>query len=188
MTIQIDDLSMPPCAREPGVYRDEALHAAPKRSEMTPVQWREFEALRAQAHRQCAGCPMLVDCLYRAVVEVDVSGYAACTTERDRARIRRELGIVVQPHLPQGYGMPRVGGGPISHEAVLEMRQAHPDETCQQLADRLGCSTSTVKRHLRRARQGAGTVEPERQAAPQPAPTVEMVLDCFDRLASSQVA
>jgi len=187
MTIVIDDVAVPPCAREPEVYRDEALQAAPRRSEMSTSQWREFQALRAQAHRGCAACPMLVDCLYRAVVEVDVSGYAACTTERDRARIRRELGIVVQQPTPQMFGTPRVGGGPVSHEAVMEMRQAHPDDTCQQLAERLGCSTSTVKRHLRRARLGT-VITQAKPAAPKPPPTVDMVLDCFDRLASSQIA
>ena len=40
--------------------------------------------MRATAHRQCAGCPLMVECLYRAVVEMDVSGFVACTTESDR--------------------------------------------------------------------------------------------------------
>jgi len=188
MTILVNDLDLPPCAREPEVYRDEVLHSAPRRSQVSALEWQKFEALRAQAHRRCAACPVLVDCLYRAVVEVDVSGFAACTTERDRARIRRELGIVVQSPAPQAFGMPRVGNGPVSHESVLDMRQAHPDDTCQQLAERLGCSTSTIKRHLRRARQGTAAPTTAESRAPQPAPTVEMVLDCFDRLASSQVA
>ena len=118
-----------------------------------------------------------------------MSGFAACTTETDRARIRRELGIVVQQPAPQSFGMPRVGGGPVSHEAVMQMRQSYPKDTCQQLAERLGCSTSTVKRHLRRARQGEESSDATaKPAAKTTVPTVDMVLDCFDRLASSQVA
>ena len=190
MTIVIDEIAVPPCAREPEMYNAEALHSVPRKSELSASEWRAFESLRAQAHRQCAGCPMLIDCLYRAVVEVDVSGFAACTTETDRARIRRELGIVVQQQAPQSFGIPRVGGGPVSHEAVMQMRQSYPKDTCQQLAERLGCSTSTVKRHLRRARQGeqAPPVADTKPAVGTTVPTVDMVLDCFDRLASSQVA
>lgn len=185
MTIVFDDTSIPPCAREPEVYRHEDLHSPPSRRELSAQQWRAFTELRAEAHRQCAGCPMLVDCLYRAVVEVDVSGFAACTTERERAAIRRELGIEVSAALP-ATGLPRSGAGPVSHETVLQMRQSHPKDTCQQLAERLGCSTSTVKRHLRRARLGAGADAP--RSKPKPPPTVDMVLDCFDRLESSKLA
>ena len=68
------------------------------------------------------------------------------------------------------FGAPRVGGGPVSHEAVLTMRQAHPKDTCQQLAERLGCSMSTIKRHLRREREqqsqaGGHADGPHRRAA-----------------------
>ncbi len=187
MTIVIDDTAVPPCATASEVYHDESLHSPRSRRDMSAHEWRAFVSLRAEAHRQCAGCPMLVDCLYRAVVEVDVSGFVACTTETDRARIRRELGIVVQQPQPTTLGMPRVGGGPVSHEAVMQMRQAHPKDTCQQLAERLGCSTSTVKRHLRRARLGVVEAAPKVAAAKAP-PSVDDVLECFDRLESSQVA
>lgn len=139
------------------------------------------------AHRRCAGCPMLVDCLYRAVVEVDVSGFVACTTESDRANIRRRLGIqVVDQTQNLGFSLARAAGSPVSHEAVVAARQAHPDDTCQQLAERLGCSTSTIKRHLRRARQGgpvAATAPATRRV-----PSVDDVLDAFDQLDSSRVA
>jgi predicted transcriptional regulator len=85
------------------------------------------------------------------------------------------------------YGAARVGGGPVSHEAVMTARQAYPKDTCHQLAERLGCSTSTIKRHLRRAR------EQKREAALTPPsmpnlPTVDAVLDIFDELESSKSA
>lgn len=188
MTIAIDAIS-PPCATEPEVYHDDVLQAPRSRRDMTASEWRAAGEVRAEAHRRCAGCPMLVDCLYRAVVEVDVSGFAACTTETDRARIRRELGITVD-HSPESpFGLPRVGGGPVSHEAVMAVRASHPDDTCQQLAERLGCSTSTIKRHLRRARQETAlTVVESSTPSTRKLPSVDEVLDCFDRLESSRVA
>jgi hypothetical protein len=135
-------------------------------------------------HRNCAGCPFLVDCLYRAVVEVDVFGYAACTTGADRQQIRRKLGIeIIQPNAGP-FAAPRSGAGPIDHDSVLTLRQSYPNDTCIQLAQRLGCSTSTVKRHLRRARLAQVRLTPLEPRTP----SVEEVLDCFDELESSSVA
>jgi hypothetical protein len=187
MTISAD--VMPPCAHVPEVYQDELLHTPPARAEISAAEWDQLTAKRAAAHRQCAGCPLMVACLYRAVVEVDVSGFVACTTERDRQQIRRQLGIEVQQVATTPYGAPRVGGGPVSHDAVMAARQAYPKDTCHQLAERLNCSTSTIKRHLRRAR------EEKAPAAASPAaggaasqPSIDAVLDCFDELESSRVA
>ena len=87
MTIAIES-HVPPCAHEPDLFEEVAAAASVGASPVPAVTQR-----LADAHRSCAGCPMLVDCLYRAVVEVDVSGFVACTTEADRAEIRRQLGI-----------------------------------------------------------------------------------------------
>jgi len=43
---------------------------------------------------------------------------------------------------------------PVSHEEVLRLRTQYPNDSLESLAMRLGCSLSTVKRHLRRARRG----------------------------------
>ncbi|MET1061418.1 MAG: transcription factor WhiB [Aeromicrobium sp.] len=187
MTILVEATS-PPCATATEVYHDEMLHSPPSRTDITAAEWEMLSVKRAAAHRSCAGCPLMVDCLYRAVVEVDVSGFVACTTESDRAFIRRQLGIEIDPVGTSTYGAPRVGGGPVSHGAVMAARQAYPKDTCHQLAERLGCSTSTIKRHLRRAREAkrdeaTATGEPGPQV-----PTIDAVLDCFDQLESSQVA
>lgn len=179
MTI-VDDTTVPPCAFEPEIFEEIAAAA----SGAVPAG---AEGRLAVAHRSCAGCPMLVDCLYRAVVEFDVSGFVACTTEADRAVIRRQLGIEVTQPTTAPYGTARLGGGPVSHETVLATRQAYPKDTCQQLAERLGCSTSTIKRHLRRAREAAQEPTPEPVAARR-TPTVDEVLDAFDGLESSQFA
>jgi hypothetical protein len=186
MTVTVDIVA-PPCASEPDVYQDEQLHAPPARADVSTADWERLSVKRAAAHRQCAGCPMMVGCLYRAVVEVDVSGFVACTTEEDRAEIRRQLGIEVQQSSAAPYGTARVGSGPISHEAVMAARQAYPKDTCHQLAERLDCSTSTIKRHLRRAREQK-LVHGTAASAAVSAPSVDAVLDCFDQLESSRVA
>jgi hypothetical protein len=185
MTIVYETMT-PPCIFEPEVFHDENLHNPPARHEVSAAEWRELQAKRADAHRKCAGCPLMVDCLYRAVVEVDVSGFVACTSETDRQRMRAELGIqVAQPAFP--FGGARVGGGPLSHDAVMSMRHAYPKDTCGQLAERLDCSTSTIKRHMRRAREMKKDAASGLATVPS-LPTIDDVLDCFDGLESSQVA
>lgn len=183
MTI-LDDTYVPPCANKPEAYLAENLHSPPTRTDVTRAEWERFTEQRAAVHRNCAGCPFLVDCLYRAVVEVDVFGYAACTTEADRQQIRRKLGIEILQPTAGPFAAPRTGAGPIDHESVLTLRQAYPNDTCIQLAQRLGCSTSTVKRHLRRARQAQSFLDPLQRRTP----TIDEVLDCFDELESSRVA
>ena len=183
MTI-MEDTYVPPCANRPEAYLDERLQSPPTRNDVSRAEWERLTQQRADVHRDCAGCPFLVDCLYRAVVEVDVFGYAACTTGSDRHRIRRMLGIEIMQPTAGPFAPPRTGAGPIDHETVLTLRQSFPNDTCIQLARRLGCSTSTVKRHLRRARQAQASM-----AAPvSRTPTVEEVLDCFDELESSRIA
>lgn len=187
MTILAEKIT-PPCASVPEVYHDEQLHSPPARTDISAAQWEQLNVKRASAHRQCAGCPVLVDCLYRAVVEVDVSGFVACTTEADRQQIRRQLGIQIHQASTVPYGAPRVGGGPVNHETVMAVRQAYPKDTCHQLAERLDCSTSTIKRHLRRAREAKIMAQAPAATVATLAPSVDAVLDAFDQLESSQLA
>lgn len=173
--------TLPPCATAPQMFQDEVLLAPPSRRDVTVEQWRDYLAKRAAAHRRCAGCAVMDGCLYRAVVDVDVSGFLACTSEAERRRMRRDLGIEVQVD-SSPYGTARVGGGPVDHAEVIGARKAHPDETCRELAERLGCSTSTVKRHLRQEREGRAPVA----VATREKPSMDQVLDAFDRLDTSR--
>jgi hypothetical protein len=182
MTIVLDPV-LPACADAPEQFLDEHLQTAPS----SVAEANELAAAREKVQRACAACPLMVDCLYRAVVEVDVSGFVACTTEAERAKIRRSLGIDLAPAPLQSFGAPRVGGGPVNHEAVLAMRQTHPKDTCQQLAERLGCSMSTIKRHLRREREQQEAVTTPTVAS-QRTPSVDEVLDAFDTLETAKVA
>ena len=65
------------------------------------------------------------------------------------------------------------GSRPVDHDEVIRLRAANPDESLERLAQRLGCSLSTIKRHLRRERSGQAPV----QAGVRPMPsTVEVLL------------
>lgn len=175
---------VPPCALKPEAYLDERIQSPTIRDDVTFAEWESLRKQRAFVHRNCAGCPVLADCLYRAVVEVDVFGYAACTTAAQRQQIRRRLGIEILQTTNGPFSAPRTGAGPIDHESVLALRQTYPTDTSIQLAQRLGCSTSTVKRHLRRARE----VEAHNTPSGRRTPTMAEVLDCFDELETSRVA
>lgn len=187
MTI-VRETVLPPCADDPSIFLDELLQAPPARNGQTAAALRVLQAKRQAAHRQCAACPVFVECLYRAVAEVDVAGFVACTTESDRRLMRRRLGISVRELETPAFGAPRTGGGPVNHEAVMSLRQTYPQDTCQQLAERLGCSTSTVKRHLRKAREESGSDTPMHAPAPAARPSIDDVLDAFDDLDGARVA
>ena len=141
----------PACATSPEVFQD-PLVEDPPRGGLTRADRDRQTRLVAQARATCEECPLRTACLYDAVVRHDVAGVAGGTTARQRNEIRRRLGIAVEPEdLDTLAGV--VGGArQIDHDEVMRLRRAHPDETLEQLGQRLGCSLSTVKRHLRRER------------------------------------
>lgn len=135
-----------------------------------------WNGARDQAAEACASCPLLATCLYRAVVEGDVEGYVACTLPQERHEIRSRLGITVSAvDTDRLAGLRPTDSVPGPHD-VLAARRAYPSDTFAQLADRLGCSVSTVKRRVREASsEGA---RPSRTAVP----SVDAVLDVFDEV------
>jgi hypothetical protein len=111
--------------------------------------------LTGRAIELCESCPLLEQCLYSAVVEHDVAGVAGATTALQRTRIRRLLGVDVgREDLSDFAGTTRERGR-LTHADVVRARRADPDATLEIIAERLGCSLSTVKRHLRQARAEA---------------------------------
>jgi DNA-directed RNA polymerase specialized sigma24 family protein len=174
----------PECATNPDLFLHPLLDTPPARSKVTKAVWTEYRDLLRQARDACASCPLFVDCLYTAVAQVDVAGFVGCTTPRERKQIRSDLDVSVAPEDLDAAAGVRGERRPIDHEAVLAMRAAHPDESLEELASRLDCSLSTVKRHLRRARREAsGEIEAERPAPKDPElPTVDDVLDAFDEI------
>ena len=127
----------------------------------TPAS-REVASLRARAAAVCGACPLAAQCLYDAVVRHDVAGFVAGTSALDRARLRAALGVRVAPENLDAAACVAAGGRPVDRAEVQRVRRTHPDETLEQLALRLGCSTSTVKRHLRAVRRGTPSVSAPR--------------------------
>lgn len=164
------------CVQNSALFQDPLLEESPTAAAPAQVR-RRSQALEHQAEELCHSCPLLVECLYAAVVRHDVSGFVAGTTQRQRSAIRRELGITVTPEdfdtLAGVTGRHR----PVDHDEVLRLRNANPQESLEALAHRLGCSLSTIKRHLRKARN---TPAPTRTV--QASPTREAVLNAYARV------
>lgn len=170
--------TVPPCVSMAEVY--DTLAEPVEDLSRTPEAWRAWEDAHDKAAEACAGCPLLVQCLYAAVVDGDVAGYAACTSPEERGEIRSRLGITVAtPDIDRIAGV-RTAGSPVDHESILAARRAYPRDTFAQLADRLGCSLSTIKRHLRQASTRPRSTKPRStRTAP---PTVDELLDVFDEV------
>ena len=114
--------------------------------------------LAGRAIELCESCPLMDKCLYEAVVEHDVAGVAGGTTALQRTRIRRLLGVNVDREDLSDFAGTTREGGRLTHAEVSRARRADPDATLETIAERLGCSLSTVKRHLRQARAEATPV------------------------------
>ena len=140
------------CVELASVFHDQLLEEPLPASASATLRRRQLGLITA-AQRACRACPLITDCLYRAVVEYDVAGYVAGTTPPQRTQMRRQLDITVEP---EGFDtLAGVTGRhrQIDHSEVVRLRKANPHESLEMLADRLGCSLSTVKRHLRRERR-----------------------------------
>ena len=160
-----EDRDRPACANSLEVFLDTTLETEPVVSAPARVR-REYAALAAEATEICASCPLFTACLYRAVVDYDVAGFVAGTTQRQRGEIRVRLGVEVEAEDFDSLAGVVGGQRSVDHDEVVRLRRAHPDESLERIARRLGCSLSTVKRHLRRERNepaavsGRGTARP----------------------------
>lgn len=151
----------PGCADSVDLFQHPLLEEPPSSSASVEVR-REYAALRSRASAVCSACPLMASCLYQAVVKHDVAGFVAGTTQRERSAIRARLGVSVEPEdLDSLAGVTR-GSRQVNHDEVVRLRQANPHESLETIAHRLGCSLSTVKRHLRRHRDGNDRPQPRR--------------------------
>lgn len=160
------------CAEHSELYQHPLLEDDPGRS-ATAEQRRERSAMTRRASAICAGCPEMTPCLYRAVVEHDVAGFVAGTTEPQRRRMRTLLELSVGPDDIDSLTGVSASPHQVNHAEIVRLRAQNPHMSLDTIAQRLGCSLSTVKRHLRRARAeaaGAPARTARRDAAAAPSP------------------
>lgn len=155
------------CVRFASLFQDRLLEEPPTSSAPAALRHR-YSNLTERAGEICGDCPIRQSCLYDAVVHHDVSGYVAGTTQRQRADIRRRLGVTVESEDFDTFAGASARNRPVDHDEVVRLRRANPDETLESIAQRLGCSLSTVKRHLRRerAQQSTADVSTTRRSLP----------------------
>lgn len=127
---------------------------------------REQAMLRTQADKLCASCPVQAQCLTDAVTRFDVSGFVAGTTKRQRQEIRHRLGVVVHEDDFDAYAGVN-SGRQFDRNEIYRLRVANPNEPLSAIAARVGCSVSTIKRHLRRIERD-GLAPTTRKVQPTP--------------------
>lgn len=154
--------ALTPCVEFAGLFLHPLMDEPPRLSAPAATRHRA-EVMTRQAEQICASCPVRVACLYRAVAEYDVSGFVAGTTAKQRAAIRARLQLTVHPEDFDTLAGVTGGNRQIDHDEVIRLRNAHPDESLETLARRLGCSLSTVKRHLRQERHQPSVRRPTRR-------------------------
>lgn len=142
-----------PCVTAPETFLNPLLEESLPASTTGDIRRRHAQ-LAGKAEAACLSCPLLKDCLYDAVVRHDVNGFVAGTTQRQRMEIRQRLRITVEPEDFDTLAGVSARNRQVDHAEVLRLRNANPHESLEMVAQRLGCSLSTVKRHLRKARQG----------------------------------
>lgn len=174
------------CIRNASLFQDPLVEEPPRHDAPGWTRQR-YRSLFEQAARVCADCPLREDCLYDAVVEHDVAGIAAGTTQRERGAIRRELAITVEPENLDALAGTASPSRPVDHDDVVRLHRANPGESLESIAGRLGCSMSTVKRHLRQERRSADVDSRRRPRRPsEHRPTREQVMRAATRIVTKK--
>ena len=177
----LDEDFVTPCASNVDLYLHPLLEDPPSGTRAPRADVAEYQRLVAAARQSCSSCPLLPECMYRAVVHTDISGYVGCTTAGERTAIREHIGIVVESEDFDSFAGARGERQPVAHADVLRARAQHPDDSLEALAARLGCSLSTVKRHLRRARH-EGADEGDEPVSRAALPSMDEVFDAFEEV------
>lgn len=170
-----DSSSSRGCTEFASLYQHPLLENPPSTSAPADLRRRHVMMSRKLEHL-CLDCPLMAQCLYDAVVKYDVTGFVGATTARQRHEIRARLRISVRAEDFDSLAGVTGGNRQIDHNEVIRLRAANPHESLDSLAGRLGCSLSTVKRHLRRHRE-EGRSGPGPQAVQ--APTGDDVLAAY---------
>lgn len=169
------------CLEFTSLYQHSLVEEPPTTSAPVEIR-REYQMMTRKAANLCGACPLKNQCLYDAVVRHDVTGFAGGTTQRQRNEMRNVLGIKVTPEDLDTLAGVTAPHRQVDHNEVVRLRQANPHESLEMIAQRLGCSLSTVKRHLRKARAAAAEGQ---QPAKKTLPTMNEVLDAHTVVSQS---
>lgn len=161
------------CTEYASLYQHPLMEEPPN-SSATADERRQYQMMVRKAQNVCGSCPLMTQCLYDAVVKHDVSGFAGGTTRKQRMEIRARLDVSVAPEDFDTLAGVTARHRQVDHNEVIRLRNANPHESLETLAQRMGCSLSTVKRHLRKARSGevVTAIRPDR-------PSMKRVLAAF---------
>lgn len=173
--------SCTPCVEFAALYQHRLVEEPSPASAAVEERRRSLMMTR-KAQNLCAQCPMMQQCLYDSVVRFDVSGFAGGATGKQRQEMRGHLGIRVAAEDFDTLAGVTAPHRQVDHDEVVRLRHANPDESLETIAMRLGCSLSTVKRHMRRAR-AAQTVE--KKPVPTSLPDVSQVLAAYDAVVTN---
>lgn len=144
------------CAEMPSLFQHELLVSPPPEYNSAESVWKRYTDLTAAARALCLSCPVMTACLHNAVVNHEVHGFVGATSAAERRRIRALLEVPApMSERLDVYAGVRGERQPVAREDVVQARLHHPDATMEELARRLGCGTSTVKRHVKALRQVA---------------------------------
>lgn len=173
--------SRTPCVEFAGLFQHRLVEDPTPASAAVEERRRALMMTR-KAQNLCAQCPMMQQCLYDAVVRFDVTGFAGGATGKQRQEIRSKLGIRVASEDFDTLAGVTAPHRQVDHDEVVRLRNANPDESLETIALRLGCSLSTVKRHMRKARTAAAVAE---KPAPAPLPKLSAVLAAYTEVVMS---
>jgi hypothetical protein len=126
----IGDYAAARCLELTSVFQDRLLEEPLPASAPGTVRCRQL-ALLTTAQAACRDCPLIIDCLYRSVVEYDVAGYVAGTTPPQRAQIRRRLHITVEPEDFDSLAGVTRRHRQVNHIEVVRLRNANPNESLE---------------------------------------------------------
>ena len=169
------------CVEFSGLFQDPLLEEPPTASAAVDSR-RRYADLERAAGALCRACPLLQQCLYAAVVHHDVAGFVAGTTRKMRMEMRTRLAVSVEPEDFDTLAGVTRHHRQVDHDEVVRLRHANPHESLEQLAQRLGCSLSTVKRHLRHERQAPAV----RRLGSKLLPTETQVMDAYAEVAATR--
>lgn len=135
-----------------------------------------YDRYTTMAREWCANrCPLFAECLQEALAGPGIDGFVAGTTEMERKRLRETMGIV-QTTLSMdrfaGTSPPKrsvQNGKGYDLSIVAEAVAEDPDASHEVLAERLGISAATVKRHRKKLMaQAPEAGKKVKEATPEP--------------------